>query len=324
MVHLKNAIFAFAAHISLGSLKNPLGAGVAASCACTKTIRPDITIGQPKNISIISSNVTRSYLIVVPPLYTNQNLTPVIFSFHGGNRNASEQLTLDQISYPEFNNFSITIYPQGVKGKWEGDPGNTANDTQLVSDIIDSLSTTYCIDSKRIWATGKSDGGGFCNTLACHPILSTKIAAFAPVSGAFYIDTQPCHPHNVTIPCSQGRPKIPMLEFHGGNDSTIHYEGQANRSGECIPSIPHWVREWALRDELGLENVTTVLTNDTVIYNYGKGDDEGLVKHVFDKNLGHDWPSTVLNDDLIGHGEGPASFNATPIILDWFQKHVLP
>ncbi|ESZ93368.1 hypothetical protein SBOR_6245 [Sclerotinia borealis F-4128] len=320
MVSLKNAVFAFTAQSFLSS---PINALVDLA-RCGKPLPPDIAIGQPKTISIKSSDVARSYLIVVPPLYSTQSLTPVIFSFHGGNRNASEQLKLDQISDPYFNNFSITIYPQGIKGKWEGNPGNTANDTQLVSDIIDSLDSTYCIDPKRIWATGKSDGGGFCNTLACDPILSTKIAAFAPVSGAFYIDTQPCHPSNISIPCFSGRPKIPMLEFHGGDDSTIHYAGQANRSNQCVPTIPHWVREWALRDDLGLKNVTTPLTSDTVVYSYGEGEEEGLVQHVFDGGLDHDWPSTVLNDDLIRHGEGPASFNATTIIMEWFQKHVLP
>ncbi|TGO53666.1 hypothetical protein BOTNAR_0289g00060 [Botryotinia narcissicola] len=319
MVSLKNAIHAWAAHNVFRSVANSR-----VDPSCTKAIPSDITIGQPQNISITSSDVHRSYLIVVPPLYASQSSTPVIFSFHGGHRNSSQQLALDQMTNPEFNNFAITIYPQGVKGKWEGNPGNTANDTQLVSDIIDSLDGKYCIDRKRIWATGKSDGGGFCNTLACDPILSTKIATFASVSGAYYIDTQPCFPNNVTIPCSPGRPKIPMIEFHGGEDSTIHYDGQANRSNQCIPTVPHWVHQWALRDKLDLKNATTNLTHDTVVYIYGKGEDEGLVQHVFDRDLDHDWPSTVLNADLIGHGEGPASFNATPIIMDFFQKHNLP
>ncbi|KAI9640460.1 hypothetical protein NHQ30_011206 [Ciborinia camelliae] len=322
MVSLNNAVYAFVAHFSLFSLIN--AREYSPSSTCTKTIPSDITIGQPQNISIISSNVTRSYLIVVPPLYATQSSTPVIFSFHGANRNASHQLALDQISNPEFNNFAITIYPQGIKGKWQGSPGTTANDTQLVSDIIVSLNTTYCIDTKRIWATGKSAGGGFCNTLACDPHLSTQIAAFAPVSGAFYIDTQPCDPSHVTIPCSPGRAKIPMLEIHGGNDTTIRYSGQANRSNECVPAIPHWVRAWAVRDGLGTQNATEVWGVDTTVYRFGSGAESGLVTHVFDRALGHDWPSTVGNSDLLAHGEGPASFNATPVILDWFRNHVLP
>lgn len=110
MVSLKNAIHAWSAHNLLRSVTNSRE-----DPSCTKAIPSDITIGQPKNISITSSDVHRSYLIVVPPLYTSQPSTPVIFSFHGGHRNASQQLALDQISNPEFNDFAITIYPQGVK-----------------------------------------------------------------------------------------------------------------------------------------------------------------------------------------------------------------
>ncbi|PQE10672.1 hypothetical protein CJF30_00010681 [Rutstroemia sp. NJR-2017a BBW] len=252
---------------------------------CSKALPANTTIGKPQNISITSSNVPRSYLLVIPPLYTAQ------------------------ASSPE---------------KWEGDPGQTQNDTQLVTDIIASLESTYCVDSNRIYATGKSDGGGFCNTLACHPVLSTKIAAFAPVSGAFYIDVQPCTPSSVPIPCSPGRSKVPILEFHGGKDKTIHYSGQANRSNECLPTIPHWVREWAKRDGLGLKNVTTELTNDTLVYTYGTGNETGLVTHVFDSSIGHDWPSTELNDDSRRDADDPATFNATSMIMEWFQKHVLP
>ncbi|PQE10628.1 hypothetical protein CJF32_00009706 [Rutstroemia sp. NJR-2017a WRK4] len=285
---------------------------------CNKALPANTTIGQPQNIPITSSGVLRSYLLVIPPLYTAQASSPVIFSFHGGNRDAIDQLELDELTSPFFNNNSIVVYPQGINQKWEGDPGQTQNDTQLVTDIIASLESIYCVDSNRIYATGKSDGGGFCNTLACHPTLSTKIAAFAPVSGAFYIDVQPCTPSSVPIPCSPGRTKVPMLEFHGGKDKTIHYSGQANRSNECLPTIPHWVREWAKRDGLGLKNVTTELTNDTLVYTYGTGNETGLVTHVFDSSIGHDWPSTELNGDSRRDGDAPATFNATSMIMEWF------
>jgi poly(3-hydroxybutyrate) depolymerase len=115
-----------------------------------------------------------------------------------------------------------------------------------------------------------------------------------------------------------------MLEFHGGKDKTISYSGQADRSNECLPTIPHWVREWAKRDGLGLRNVTTQLTKDTLVYTYGTGNETGLVTHVFDSSIGHDWPSTKPNDDSTRNGDNPATFNATSIILEWFQKYILP
>jgi poly(3-hydroxybutyrate) depolymerase len=164
-----------------------------------------------------------------------------------------------------------------------------------------------------------SDGGGFCNILACDPTLSGRIAAFAPVSGAFYInESSSCSPDAITIPCSPGRPKIPIIEFHGYLDTTIPYGGGA-RNGACLPSIPYWAQEWALRNGLAAANVTTNSTSDTLVYTFGEGSENGLVIQVTDFKLGHDWPSNVQ----VGNPE-LASFNATPIIIDFFMRNPLP
>jgi poly(3-hydroxybutyrate) depolymerase len=184
--------------------------------------------------------------------------------------------------------------------------------------MVNQLEQEYNIDPARIWATGMSDGGGFCNTLACDPTLSARIAAFAPVSGAFYInESSSCSPNTITIPCNPGRPKIPILEFHGYFDTTILYVGEA-RNGACLPSIPYWAQEWALRDGLAATNVTTNLTSDTLVYTFGEGSENGLVTQVTDFKLAHDWPSSVQ----VGNPE-LASFNATPIIIDFFMRNPL-
>jgi poly(3-hydroxybutyrate) depolymerase len=109
----------------------------------------------------------------------------------------------------------------------------------LTTDLINQLLRDYCIDEKKIFAASKSDGGGFDNSLACDPLLSTRIAALAPVAGAFYINTLPCNAATVMIPCNPGRNNIPMLEFHDGNDTTIRYAG-VQSEGEYLPSIPQW------------------------------------------------------------------------------------
>ncbi|KUJ17833.1 carbohydrate esterase family 1 protein [Mollisia scopiformis] len=278
-----------------------------------------------QNITIQSSGIDRYYLLTLPPNFDSAVPTPVIFSFHGGGDTANEQFELSQISNPEFNDFAIAVYPNGIKKTWEGVPKVKTNDIQFTSDIITNLSSKYTIDTSRIFATGKSDGGGFCNVLACDPVLSTQIAAFAPVSGAFYVKNETaCKPETITIPCNPGRTKIPMLEFHGGEDNVIRYDG-GGRKKECLPSIPHWIHDWARRDGLSVKNESMELkgTNDTVVYEWGSGDDEGLVKHVFDSSIKHDWPSTVNSSDNTRTGHERASFNATPIIIEFFKKHQL-
>ena len=184
-----------------------------------------------------------------------------------------------------------------------------------------------CIDTDRIFATGKSLGGGFAGVLACDAIMSARIAAFAPVSGAFYITTSgTCVPETIPIPCfaSAGKRKgpVPILEFHGGSDATIAYHG-GSRKGACLPDIIHWATEWAVRNGFPAADATRSLTDaGAVVHEWGSGLAKGVVTHIFDgPNIQHDWPSTAVNADNIG--SPLASFNATPIILDFFRAHWL-
>jgi poly(3-hydroxybutyrate) depolymerase len=186
--------------------------------------------------------------------------------------------------------------------------------------MISHFQERYCIDPSRIYAAGKSNGGGLTNLLACDPLLSTQIAAFAPVSGAFYIPSSSCSATSISIPCNPGRNPIPILEFHGSKDKTIPYEG-GGRRGECLPSIPHWVREWSKREGYGLSNKTTEMFGGKVQrYEYGEAAGQlGIVTHYLTDGLGHDWPSKEPNDD---NSKG-TYYDATPIIMDFFNKYTL-
>lgn len=126
------------------------------------------------------------------------------------------------------------------------------------------------------------------SVLACDEDMSLRIAAFAPVSGAYYIDDfgDECEPETVPFgPCSPGR-AVPILAFHGLADDTIAYYGGPRR-GACLPAIPYWARTWAERDGLGPENVTSAVPgasdgSSAVRYEFGEGIQQGLVTHVMD------------------------------------------
>jgi poly(3-hydroxybutyrate) depolymerase len=207
------------------------------------------------------------------------------------------------------------------QNEWQGDPSSSGvDDLGFVSDMITHFQERYCIDPTRIYAAGKSNGGGLTNLLACDPSLSTQIAAFAPVSGAFYIPSSSCPATTITIPCNPGRNPIPMLEFHGSKDNVIPYEG-GGRRGECLPSIPRWVREWSKREGYGVSNKTTEMFDGKVQkYEYGGEDGElGIVTHYLTDGLGHDWPSKEPNDD----NKKGTYYDATPIIMDFFNKYTI-
>ncbi|OZJ01436.1 hypothetical protein BZG36_05698 [Bifiguratus adelaidae] len=147
-----------------------------------------------------SSGTLRNFLISIPSSYSQQSQVPIILSYHGGTRTAQYQLELD-LTNPQFNTFAMVVYPQGLNDAWENIPGPSENvpDVQFTADIIDHLCDLYCIDRNRIWATGKSYGGVLCGTLACDPNRSKRIAAFAPVAGAFYVKSSTCDPSTATF-----------------------------------------------------------------------------------------------------------------------------
>jgi poly(3-hydroxybutyrate) depolymerase len=220
------------------------------------------------------------------------------------------------------NKTNVSFY--GEQNEWHGDPDSSeVDDIGFVSDMIAHFSERYCIDTFRVYAAGKSDGGGLINLLACDPILSTQIAAFAPVSGAFYVngssDTN-CNAEKIVTPCSPGRKPVPILDFHGSADSTILYSGGLRR-GECLPSIPHWVQEWSERDGFGTMNQPTNLYDGKVQKSeFGRAQEQlGIVTHYLTDGLDHSWPSIMANDD------NPAAtyYDATAIIMDFFNKYTL-
>lgn len=106
-----------------------------------------------------------------------------------------------------------------------------AEDLQFVSDMVSDMQSKYSIDTNRIYATGLSNGGGFVGTIACSSV-SGLFAALAPVAGSFYTDVN-------GTDCTPARSPLPILEIHGGNDTTVYYDGGEGEGG-LLPAIPTW------------------------------------------------------------------------------------
>lgn len=81
---------------------------------CGKNLPSGQTKGGTFNVTISSIGLERSYLVFIPPGYSSHAETPVIFSYHGGDRTAEDQLELDELTSPEFNKHAFVVYPQGI------------------------------------------------------------------------------------------------------------------------------------------------------------------------------------------------------------------
>ena len=289
------------------------------SKGCGKTLNSKLkkgATGQSNRINLTTSQgVKRTFLLHFPSNYDKNKAHGLIFSFHGRSGSAAGQESLCKLSEPEKNKNMLVAYPEGIDKQWQGDPAAKSDDVVFTLDMINSLSEQYCIDPDKIYATGQSNGGGFsANILACHPVASKRIAAFAGVSGAYYQGTSDanCKPSTVPITCIAGRKNVPVLEFHGTKDETIPYSG-GKRRNRCLPNIPYFMTSWAQRNGLGTSFAQSNLYNNHVKkMEWGTGNLKGINTHYSINNMGHTWPN-----------EKAYYMSATPVIMDFFNKWTL-
>jgi poly(3-hydroxybutyrate) depolymerase len=83
---------------------------------------------------------------------------------------------LTQLDDPLFNPDHIVVYPQGktgmdVKTAFSGAPysDTTVDDLQFTNDLLNSVQQSYCVDTSRIFATGKTEWRWTCQLLGLSP-----------------------------------------------------------------------------------------------------------------------------------------------------------
>ncbi|KAF8575778.1 carbohydrate esterase family 1 protein, partial [Ramaria rubella] len=225
----------------------------------------------------------------------------------------------------------IAVYPLGAFGPgrdgvsheraWEGAPYAEAYNFLIgfTNSILDLVQENLCVDINRIYAAGKSNGGGFVNLLACTSTIASRIAAFSPISAALYAGTK------AFSGCEPGR-TIPLLNYHGLADHTIPFGGQtADKEGDtayATPNITQYREAWALRNgcQSTIEtSLTHPHTNTTLKeWDCSPTDANAVVRGYTVTGLGHSWPTTA------GLDGGVTTFNATTAdIVPFFEAHPL-
>jgi polyhydroxybutyrate depolymerase len=262
--------------------------------------------------TITSGGRERTFQLHLPADYDGRRDRPLVLAFHGrGNTGAGTE---------EFSKLStlpaIVAYPDGVVGQgdgnrqaWQGAPyaAPGVDDVAFTADLLDHLEATLCVDARRVYATGKSNGAGFTGLLACR--MADRITAIAPVAGAFYPATGEA--------CAPSRP-VPVIEFHGTADATIPYAGDADRG---LPAIPDWVAAWAQRDGCQAGPTTERIEPDITVSRYTGCRKGAEVRHVAVDGGGHTWPGA---DVYSGGGVTTQTIEAHEVLWEFLRRHQLP
>lgn len=214
------------------------------------------------------------------------------------------------------------VYPNGIDGSWAGPSYHSnasstiAEDVQFVSDLIDDVKKSFCVDDSRIFGVGMSNGGGFIGTLACDPKGSTLFTALAAHSGAFYTDVN--GPANGCAPAKSAL-SLPILEIHGAADKTVKYEG-GQGDGGMLPPISSWLDWWAQRKQCESPTSEVIADGKVQHLSWKCGQGETSLEHYFVQDLGHCWADTEINLSQLSVPQGPSVIKANEIILKFFDR----
>jgi polyhydroxybutyrate depolymerase len=313
-----------AAHIAARAATDP----PKPSPGCTEPgVRPELTLTR-QNLEV--SGTQRWYLISTPRPGSVPRPLPLVLDFHGLGEGAQLEALTTQFGPLGQKDDFISVFPQGTGTPvhWDTTSVKGNLDLQFVSEILDHVETTQCVDETRIYATGLSDGAFMTSFLAC--AMSNRIAAFAPVSGV-----------QLATPCDATRP-VPILAFHGTADPILYFNGGVGSAvlnhalnGGPAPSVkippanlngpgyPATVKAWAKRDGCAASAVDTHVSPHVIerVYPCPKGT---AVEFYIVIGGGHAWPGSKFTASIASI-TGPTTFevNATSIIWAFFERFQL-
>ena len=272
----------------------------------------------------------RSYRLHVPPSYTGSDAIPLVVNIHGANSSAVVQEGYSQFSpKADAENF-IVVYPEGLTAPltyshfnaWQL-PSPFHDDLGYITKILDSVELQLCIDQSRVFSTGISNGAMMSVRLACS--LSSRIAAIAPVAGAYY------PPDSLNLnsaeTCPDTRP-VPMLAFHGTADTVVPYNGGVGNgiSGGINFRLPvddntpaeDVLADWSVHNACAGGRTEAQIDTEVRLITYDSCAANAIVRHYAIDGGGHTWPDAI---DVPSLGYTTHQINATDLIWSFFAAH---
>jgi polyhydroxybutyrate depolymerase len=292
----------------------------------------------------------RTFQIHVPPGLDPSQPAPLVFAFHGGGENAWQFEQFAHIHDKSDSSGFILVEADGTPAlgpsaipppspdagivlevwnagnccEYAAQVNANVDDVGFVSAMIDTVEAQTCIDPKRVFATGFSNGGMLSHRLACQ--LSDRIASIVAVSGGSGATDYDMTPPEALFDCNPGRP-VPVLHIHGTEDACYPFDGGWGPLSlvtfePVMTTIQGWVQRNGCRDA----GPTTVYTNDAATCELYPCPAEGQVELCTIAGCGHYWPggdawagSTVF----CGPNQGFLSSDiiANDAFWTWFTEH---
>jgi polyhydroxybutyrate depolymerase len=252
-----------------------------------------------RTITLVHDGVNRQYVAHVPAGYTGTARVPLILVLHGAHNTPALARSWSQMDPVANANGFIVAYPAALDC-WNAGScccGATADDVGFLRDVVTDVSSHACIDPKRVFAAGISNGGCMAHRLGCEAadVFAAEAAIACPV----------------TVPsCKPSRPTT-VVYFHGTVDATVSFS-------VAEPTFTGW----AARDGCTGSPVETYNQGSTACRTYQTCNAGAEVAFCTITGMGHCWPEDTRCAPQ--PGTGVTDFKADPMMWSYFNRHPLP
>ena len=301
--------------------------------AAAGTCTPDRPHASGTSVLTLSTpDGMREYRLHVPPSYTGTDAVPLVFDLHGATSTDSAQEFYSAFSTKADAANFIVIYPQGLStgyvtyAHWNGfllPSPPEPNDLAFLTTLLDTMEAQLCIDPARVYSTGMSNGAIMSVRLACS--LSSRIAAIAPVAGAYY----PPGTTNVTSETCPDTTPVPIITFHGTADTLVPFNGGLGGvSGTTNFRLPidnttpaeDVMADWSAHNGCTSGRQESQVSSEVRLVQYTGCDLGAIVQLYIVDGGGHTWPGAGF---VQGLGYVTQQISATDLIWSFFVAHPL-
>ncbi|AKD55829.1 extracellular catalytic domain type 1 short-chain-length polyhydroxyalkanoate depolymerase [Spirosoma radiotolerans] len=270
----------------------------------------------------------RIYWVHLPSSYAKTDTSlPLVIALHGGGGSGQQFEAQSKLSEKADKEGFIVVYPDGRQNPgvlrlrtWNagGCCGQISSvqhtdDVGFIKKLIDKLADTYRVDTKRVYATGHSNGAMLCYRLACE--LPDKLAAIAANSGTMQIKTA-CQPRRV----------MPILHIHSQLDQNVPFAGGVglrSLNKQWNAPVDSTLNVFARLAHCTTQKQVVQKTSSYTFYKWATCTDGIELHYYLTTDGGHSWPGGTKAVRMVGDPPSEAFLN-NDIIWQFFKNYALP
>ena len=300
---------------------------------------PTLPAGE-RTISFAAAGENGLYLEDVPAAHDGTDPLPLVFDLHGYLEPASLQDNITGLGRFGDSKGFVTVTPQVNSSVQHWNISPKGADITYLKDLLGQVEHTTCVDERRVFFAGYSNGAWMTSVVAC--ALSSQVAAVATVAGIQ--DYSWCRP----------RRPVPVVAFHGTADPFVAYHGGSGRAAFPLPAIsdsgavtgktvgqelatdpgakilgplpqaiPDQVIGWARRNGCRTAASERRIGGDVTLFSYSCPTDASVDFYRITGG-GHAWPGSEVSAGLASVvGRTTFSINADKIMWAFFEGHPL-